>query len=115
YCAPAEPPAQTRARVLKAAADATGAVETENTTHDFAHGSRALLKSQPKGLCPGSQSMTLSLHAEISLRTPRGRSDGTPGKACRMDSERRPASAIATALLMCPPRGALNPLLKLLL
>src|SRR2546427_5908714 len=110
FCARAEPLAQTRAKVLKAAADATGAVETENTAHGFAHGSRALLKSQAKGLCPGSQSMTLSLHAEISLRTPRGRSDGTQGKACRMHSEisgelppkqRRPASAIESSLPPC--------------
>src|SRR5207253_2326846 len=53
---------------LTAAASATNAAEAEKITQDLAHGPRALLQSQTKGLCLGSSPLSLSLHRRICLR-----------------------------------------------
>jgi hypothetical protein len=55
--------------VLNTAAGATNAVPTDSATDNLTNRPRVLLQLQTKGLCLGSQYLSLSLHSRISLRT----------------------------------------------
>ena len=62
YCARAEPPAQTSAIVLNAAADTTNAAEAEESPYRHAHLPRARLQLQAKGLRPNFSLSDFGFH-----------------------------------------------------
>jgi hypothetical protein len=85
HCARAEQQAQTSGKVLSTAAGATNTAPTDSDADNLTNRPRVLLQFQTKGLCLGSQHLSLSLHSRVSLRTLtvklRGRPEAPDGAA----------------------------------